>query len=88
MEVIKDENSVETPANTNKIQVYDPAKKYNWTPQTQFVLNGEEFGTILNSLRSLLNLPEAQPFVLANRANEMVEKVFAKAVERGDATEA
>ena len=47
---------------------YDPNKKYSWTPEDQFTLNGGEFGLLLNALRSILNTQEAAKILLANEA--------------------
>lgn len=62
---------------------YDAAKKYRWEPDTRFLLTGEEFGVILNSLRAILNSPDAQRILLAERANLAVENSIARAVEVG-----
>lgn len=66
---------------------YDPSKKYTWTPNDAFVLSGEEFGVILNSLRAILGTAEAQRILLADRANDVIESVFARSVELGVAKE-
>ena len=39
---------------------YDPNNKYGWEKSTPFTLNGNEFGLILNTFRSVLQTPEAQ----------------------------
>jgi hypothetical protein len=67
---------------------YDPNKKYTWTPDDQFVISGGEFGLILNTLRAVLNTPEAARILLANKANDVVEAVLARGVESGIVTEA
>lgn len=71
----------------NKI-TYDPNKKYTWTPEDQFTISGGEFGLILNTLRAVLNTPEAARILLANEANKVVEATLAKAVEDGIVVEA
>lgn len=60
---------------------YDPNKRYTWTPNDKFELNGNEFGLILNALRALLATEEAGRILLANEANQVVERTLAKAVE-------
>jgi len=67
---------------------YDPNKKYTWTPDDQFVISGGEFGLILNTLRAVLNTPEAARILLANKANDVIEATLAKAVEAGIVIEA
>ena len=60
---------------------YDPNKRYTWTPNDKFELNGNEFGLILNALRALLATEEAGRILLANEANQAVERALAAAVE-------
>lgn len=67
---------------------YDPNKKYSWTPEDQFTLNGGEFGLLLNTLRSILNTPEAARILMANEANNVIEGKLAQAVEAGVVKEA
>lgn len=67
---------------------YDPNKKYVWTPETEFVLKGGEFGAVLNTLRAVLNTAEAGRILMANQTNDLIENILAKAVENGDVQEA
>ena len=67
---------------------YDPNKRYTWTPNDKFELSGNEFGLILNSLRNILSTEEAGRILLANEANQVVERILAKAVEADIAKEA
>jgi len=60
---------------------YDPNKRYTWTPNDKFELSGNEFGLILNAFRAVLNTEEAGRILLANEANQVVERILAKAVE-------
>lgn len=60
---------------------YDPSKRYTWTPNDQFTLSGAEFGLILNALRAVLSSEEAGKILLANQANEAIERALAAAVE-------
>jgi len=60
---------------------YDPNKRYTWTPTDKFELSGAEFGLILNAFRALLATEEAGRVLLANQANEAVERALAAAVE-------
>ena len=60
---------------------YDPNKRYTWTPNDKFELSGNEFGLILNALRSILSTEEAGRILLAAEANQAVERTLAKAVE-------
>ena len=67
---------------------YDPNKKYTWTNDDQFVISGSEFGLILNTLRAVLNTPDAARILLANEANNVIEAKLAQAVENGVVVEA
>lgn len=71
-----------------KITSYDPNKKYSWTPEDTFTLNGGEFGLILNALRAILNTEEAAKVLIANQANTVIEGIMAQAVEAGVVKEA
>jgi len=68
--------------------VYNPNKKYSWTPEDTFTLNGGEFGLILNALRAILNTEEAAKVLIANQANTVIEGIMAQAVEAGVVKEA
>lgn len=80
MEVVKDQAQ-------ENVAKYDPSKKYTWTPNDAFVLSGDEFGVVLNALRAILGTAEAQRILLADRANDVIENVFARAVEMNVAKE-
>ena len=67
---------------------FDPTKKYTWGTEDQFVLNGHQFGVILNALRATVGTQEAQRIILANDAAELIEKSLAAAVESGVVKEA
>lgn len=82
-DLLKSIEGKEDPSEKQEYHKYDPSKKYRWEPSTVFPLSGEEFGVILNSLRAILNSPEAQRILLANKANEAIENALAKAVQVG-----
>lgn len=67
--------------------IYDPTKKYRWNPSDNFTISGGEFGVVLNAFRSILNSPDAQRILLAERASQYMEKLMAEAVENGIAIE-
>ena len=81
MQAVTDEMVKNTP-------VYDPNKKYTWTPEDSFTLSGGEFGVVLNALRAILNTPESAKVLIANQANTVIEEVLSKAVEYGFGKEA
>lgn len=78
----------ETTMQEAPVAKYDPNKKYSWTPNDQFILNGGEFGLLLNAFRSVLNTQEAARILLANEANNIIEAKLAQAVEAGVVREA
>lgn len=61
--------------------IYDPASKYTWTPEDTFTLSGQDFGLILNTVRSYLSSEEAARFQLMVQANEVIEKLMIAGVE-------
>ena len=77
-----------TPADTTEqTPKFDPTKKYTWPRDTQIVISGAEFGTILNALRAVTNTPEAQAIFMAADAAEKIENVLTRSVESGLFTE-
>ena len=62
---------------------YDPSKKYTWSKEDKFEITGDTFGLLLNTIRSILNTPEAATILLAAEANKAIELSMAKAVEQG-----
>ena len=62
---------------------FDPTKKYTWEKNRQFVLDGEQFGMLLNALRAVVNTKEAQTILLAKQAGDVLEDTLAAAVEIG-----
>ena len=62
---------------------FDPTKKYTSEKNSQFVLDGEQFGMLLNALRAVVNTKEAQTILLAKQAGDVLEDTLAAAVEVG-----
>ena len=60
---------------------YDPSKWYTWTPVDTFTVTGQQFGLILNTVRSYLSSEEAARFQLMVQANEVIEKLMIQGVE-------
>lgn len=67
---------------------YDPNIKYGWEKDTKFELTGNEFGLLLNTLRTILKSPEAQKILILNEANKTIETVLSRNVESGVVTPA
>ena len=60
---------------------YDKSKRYTWSSDAKFEITGEEFGLILNALRSILDTEEAARILLAHRASMGVERVMEEYVK-------
>ena len=62
---------------------YSPGKEYKWELDDQFILNGNQFGLILNALRGFLAKPESQEIMLMMRAETELTDLLQKNVESG-----
>ena len=68
---------------------YDPNKDYTWTPADTFVLTGNDFGLVLNTLRALTTAPIGlKTLIMAQKASEAMETSLKAAVEIGIVVEA
>jgi len=61
---------------------YDPNKRYTWTPEDKFELSGQEFGLLLNTVRTFLASEEAGKYQLMMKANDVIEKLMREGVEK------
>jgi hypothetical protein len=62
---------------------FDPTKKYAWSPETSFTISGNDFGLLLNALRTITSTKEAQTILRAHEAGDVLEKTLASGVESG-----
>jgi hypothetical protein len=62
---------------------FDPNKKYTWDMNAKFVLDGGDFGMLLNAMRAVINTKEAQTILLAKQAGDVLEETLAAGVESG-----
>ena len=60
---------------------YDANKRYTWTPEDTFTLTGQQFGLILNTVRSYLSSEEAARFQLMVQTNQVIEELMIQGVE-------
>jgi len=60
---------------------YDSQKRYTWTPEDKFEITGQEFGLILNTVRSYLASEDAARFQLMQQTNQVIEKIMKAGVE-------
>ena len=61
---------------------YDPNKRYTWGPEDKFEVSGQEFGLILNTVRTFLQSEEAGKYQLMMKTNEIIEKIMVEGVEK------
>ena len=61
---------------------YDPNKKYTWSNDDRFEISGRDLGLMLNTCRAILSQESAAPILLADRANEAIESIMAKYVDK------
>ena len=87
MEVVKggknaniEEANVISEIKENPVAEYDRSKRYTWSPADRFVLNGDQFGSIINALRAIMGM---LPFDRLMQANDSIENVMKNAVESG-----
>jgi len=67
---------------------YNPNNRYTWKPEDKFEISGQEFGLILNMVRSYLATEEAGKFQMMMQTNDVIEKLMKKGVESGTIVEA
>ena len=66
---------------------YDPSKQYKWEETEKFVMNGNQFGLMLNAFRNFLSKPESQEVMLMIRAEKEMTSLLQSAVESGEVVE-
>jgi hypothetical protein len=66
---------------------YDPNKGYRWDPEAKFLIEGNEFGLIINAIKAKLASPEAQIIMMLQKAHQAMENSLARAVQVGLAVE-
>jgi len=66
-----------------QVPKFDPNKKYTWDMNAKFVLDGGNFGMLLNAMRAVINTKEAQTILLAKQAGDVLEDALAAGVEAG-----
>ena len=62
---------------------FDPSKHYKWDEGTKFLVEGGEFGAILNGLRIILSSPEAKRIFAVKNAHDALMISLERAVEVG-----
>jgi hypothetical protein len=64
-------------------QQYDPKTNYVWTPEDTFEITGQQFGLLLNVVRSYMQSEEAAKFRSMVEASKVLESVLIQGVETG-----
>lgn len=62
---------------------YDPNIPYSWTPEDDFVLDGNEFGLIYQTLKTEASVPGGVSARQKVAAFELLEQILSHAVEVG-----
>jgi hypothetical protein len=62
---------------------YDPNKQYKWNEEDEFILTGNQFGLMLNQVRSFLAKPESQEVMIAMKVEKEMAALLAAGVESG-----
>lgn len=62
---------------------YDPNKQYKWEESDEFVMDGNQFGLMLNAFRNYLAKPDAQEVMLIMKAEAEMTKLLVEGVEAG-----
>lgn len=73
---------VTKPPKTKEKPRFEPGKSYEWKPEDEFVLNGNEFSLIYNVLRT--KSQEASAILDSFR---VMQKLFEAGIEEGTITE-
>lgn len=66
---------------------YFPEKQYTWKADDKFELSGQDFGLIINTIKSLINTEEAKKYQLLFKVNELLENSVKESVENNIAQE-
>jgi hypothetical protein len=62
---------------------YDPNKQYKWEETDEFVMDGNQFGLMLNAFRNYLAKPEAQETMLIMKAETEMTNLLKEGVAAG-----
>mgnify|MGYP003610590931 CR=1 FL=1 len=61
---------------------YNPNRKYQWLNEDKFEITGRDLGLFLNTIRAILSTEEAAKILLADKANDVIERIMAEYVEK------
>ena len=67
---------------------YNPNSRYTWKPEDKFQITAQQFGLILNMVRSYLGTEEAGKFMLMQQTNDVIESIMKDGVKEGVIIEA
>ena len=62
---------------------YDANKQYKWEESDEFVMNGNQFGLMLNAFRNYLAKPESQEVMLMMKAESEMTSLLKEGVDSG-----
>ena len=72
----KQEESIE-------VSKYIAGRNYKWEPEDEFVLTGEEFSTLVNTLILQATVPGGAPPISIVNSHKILEDLLIKGVEAG-----
>lgn len=72
----------------NTDPIYDPNKEYSWSPEDEFILDGNQFGLIFQALKTELWSPVGASAKQKFDAYLQLEEALRLAVKQGIAKEA
>ncbi len=73
--------------NVKEVAAFDTKKSYQWQPEDQFILNGQEFSVLYTVLKNEVYLPGGTSIKQKIDAFTILEEVMREAVESGVAKE-
>ena len=62
---------------------YNPQSRYTWKPEDKFEITGQQFGLILNMVRSYLSSEDAGKFMMMQQTNDVIEGIMKQGGESG-----
>ena len=61
---------------------YNPNRQYTWMNEDKFEITGRDLNLFLHTIRSILSTEEAGRILLADKANDVIERLMTEYVEK------
>ncbi len=65
------------------MSTYDPNKSYSWKPTDKFEISGQDFGMLLQAVKTVLSTEEAAKVALFQQIGRALDASLISAVESG-----